>query len=344
MPTFENFNPDDTGIANGNYFGFPFTTDQSQLVLLSSPWDVTVSYGEGTASAPEAIIAASTQVEIYDPHAPNAWQKGIATIPCDPWIETTAQAMRQMATQVIEHAEIGGDPNDSHIQELLSQINQASTSLNERTYNAAREWLQKGKQVALIGGDHSTPLGLIRAVAEHHGKIGILHIDAHADLRVAYEGFEYSHASIMYNALKIEGVEKLVQVAIRDFSLDEKERAEADDRVVQMSDFDLKSRAFEGVSWCEQCHQIISHLPQNVHVSFDIDGLSPDNCPNTGTPVPGGLSYQEAIYLLVELTKSGRKIVGFDLTEVGVSPDEQQEWDANVGSRILYKLCNLTLL
>ena len=78
-------------------------------------------------------------------------------------------------------------------------------------------FLKDGKLVGLLGGDHSTPLGFIRALSERYDRFGILQIDAHADLRKAYEGFTYSHASIMYNALKIPAVHRLVQVGIRDF-------------------------------------------------------------------------------------------------------------------------------
>jgi agmatinase len=110
-------------------------------------------------------------------------------------------------------------------------------------------------------------------------------------------------------------------------------------KVVPFTDFEIAEEKFQGMTWHEQCEQIIEQLPSNVYISFDIDGLTPDNCPTTGTPVPGGLSYQEAIYLLKLVAESGRKIVGFDLVEV--APAEEGEWDANVGARLLYKLCNL---
>jgi agmatinase len=82
----------------------------------------------------------------------------------------------------------------------------------------------------------------------------------------------------------------------------------------------------------------VNQLPQNVFISFDIDGLNPKLCPHTGTPVHGGFEVQEIYYLFKKVVQSGRKIIGFDLNEVGVSHDE---WDENVGARILYKLCNI---
>lgn len=72
------------------------------------------------------------------------------------------------------------------------------------------------KLQGLVGGEHSTPLGFIRVLSEIHNEFGILHIDAHADLRHAYEGFTYSHASIMYNALQYPQITRLVSVGLRD--------------------------------------------------------------------------------------------------------------------------------
>lgn len=341
------FCPDDVGVANGNYFGLPFPVSESRLVLLSAPWDVTVSYNGGTAAGPEAIIAASTQVELRDAHYAEGWRHGIATLEADPWIAPASERLRKVAEKVIRHLENGGSVTDGEISAPLAEVNAGSERLNEIIYTQAASALAEGRIAALVGGDHSTPLGLMRAVADSLAargeEFGILHIDAHADLREAYEGFTCSHASIMYNALQLPQVAKLVQVGIRDYCDAEAELAEkSQGRIVQYDDYTLARNAFEGLDWGMQCAGIIEHLPENVYVSFDIDGLSPDNCPGTGTPVPGGLSYREAVYLLAKLVDSGRRIVGFDLTEV--SPAENDgEWNANVGARLLYKLCNLTL-
>ena len=200
--------------------------------------------------------------------------------------------------------------------------------------------MANGKKVGLIGGDHSTPLGFFKAIAEVHGEFGILQIDAHMDLRKAYEGFNYSHASIMFNALnEIPQIKKLVQVGIRDYCDEELEYMEkSDGRVVTFFDKDIKERQYEGDTWRAITDDIIDTLPQNVFISFDIDGLNPKLCPHTGTPVQGGFEVQEIYFLFKNILKSGRKIIGFDLNEVGVSHDE---WDENVGARVLYRLCNL---
>ena len=194
------------------------------------------------------------------------------------------------------------------------------------------------KLVGILGGDHSTALGLIKALSETNNQFGILQIDAHADLRESYEGFEYSHASVMSNALKYSSVTKLVSVGVRDVCEQEMEMIfNSDSRIVGYFDELLKSKAFNGITWDKICTDIVNELPKKVYLSFDIDGLSPEFCPNTGTPVPGGLSYDQAVYLIKKVVTSGRTIIGFDLTEVGVS---KSDMNTNIGARILYHLCN----
>lgn len=350
------FNPNNPGVGNGTYFGLPFGVEESALVLLSAPWEVTTSYGGGTAQGPDAILEASLQVDLYDVHHPGGWEKGIGTIEIDDtWMNRNTR-LREEARKVILHLEAGGDPCEEYVQRKLRRVNEAGGQLNEYVYQQAAHWLSRGKKVGLVGGDHSVPLGLIRAVAERYPGVGVLHLDAHADLRDAYEGFTFSHASIMYNVLQqIPAVSALVQVGIRDFCDDELALAQAEARVSQFTDHDLSARRFEGTSWHTLCMQIVERLPQQVYVSFDIDALTPENCPHTGTPVPGGLTFPQAVYLLYQVVVSGREVVGFDLCEVAPAPlpittplsvsvPQPNTWDANVGARILYKLCNLTLL
>ena len=338
----KDFDPNGTGIDNGNYFGLPFAPEESRLVLLSVPWDVTASYGEGTAYAPDAIIGASTQLDLYDPVNPGAWRRGIGTIPIDYSIQEGSALMREEAKKVMRHLESGKSLGDAVNNKRLELVNERSAQLNDKVYDAAHRWLEQGRIVGLVGGDHSTPFGLIYALGEQEGPISIFHIDAHADLRPAYEGFVNSHASIMYNVItKAPGIEKLVQVGVRDQCDCEAELAAAHERIDQIDDYTIASNAFRGMTWDEQCEDIVKRLGDKVYVSFDIDGLSPDNSPHTGTPVPGGLSFNQAVYLIDKIARSGRRIVGFDLCEV--SPSAGNEWDANVGARVLYKLCNLTL-
>jgi Arginase/agmatinase/formimionoglutamate hydrolase, arginase family len=194
--------------------------------------------------------------------------------------------------------------------------------------------------VALLGGDHSISLGFFKAMAQQHGDFGILQVDAHCDLRESYEFFTYSHASVMYNALtEIPQLTRLVQVGVRDYCQEEWEYiCNSNYRVITYFDRDIKDRLYEGQPWRQIVDEIVSHLPDKVLLSFDIDGLDPKLCPNTGTPVMGGFDFEQIYYLLKKVVQSGRRLIGFDLCEIGV---DEQEWDANVGSHILWKLCNL---
>lgn len=338
----EDFDPNNYSIPNGNYFALPHTIEDSALVLLSVPWDVTTSYGGGTSLAPDAIIDASAQVDLYDYHCNDNYAKGIATLPIEENILESSDLLRKDAKKIINMLSEGASIKSDSITKKLAKINKSSAEINEYVYNTSKKWLDKGKLIGLIGGDHSTPLGLYRAISEKYDNLGILHIDAHADLRKEYEGFTYSHASIMYNMLnEAKAISKLVQVGIRDYCQDELKIINNNSKIETFFDMNLSERKFNGENWNSICQEIVEKLPQNVHISFDIDGLSPDHCPSTGTPVPGGLTFNEAIHLINTLSKSGRQIIGFDLTEV--TPGETDEWDANVGARILYKLSSFTL-
>jgi agmatinase len=307
--------------------------------LVPVPWDVTVSFGEGTASGPQAILEASVQLDLYDPDVQDAWKLGIYMEPVDQEFIERKQSLRVKAAAYIDFIEKGGSASeDRSMQQLLDEVNVGCDEMNKWVYTKTRKIIEAGKTVGLVGGDHSVPLGYLQALGEKYESFGVLHIDAHMDLRNSYEGFTWSHASIFYNALQQQQISKLVQVSIRDFCDEEMEVVQEESKRIKVfTDFDLKENSFKGVNWNEQCGKIIEELPQLVYVSFDMDGLDPKLCPHTGTPVPGGLEFQEAIFLLKKLAESGRKIIGFDVCETGNHP-----WDANVGARIIYKLSNLS--
>ncbi|MBD0332461.1 MAG: arginase family protein, partial [Chitinophagaceae bacterium] len=220
------------------------------------------------------------------------------------------------------------------------EVNEGSNYLNNWVYQETKDLLERDKLVGLVGGDHSTALGFLKALAEKHGTFGVLQIDAHCDLRESYEGFIYSHASIMYNALKeITALTKLVQIGIRDFSQGEYEFIQRNKkRIKTFFDKDIRVRLYEGDSFKKITDEIIKQLPDKVYISFDIDGLDPKLCPNTGTPVQGGFETEQVFYIFNKIIKAGKTLIGFDLSEVSVS---ENCWDANVAARILFKLCNL---
>jgi agmatinase len=304
--------------------------------VIPVPWEVTVSYGTGTASAPAAVLAASSQVDLENETYPDAWKRGIAMAPEPPDVRRLNDTTRPKALDVIDTKENAGAS--------LVEVNRACDTMVAKVRADAAELLDRGKRVAVLGGDHSVALGLMQALAERHNELGILHIDAHCDLRDAYEGFRHSHASIMRNALGLSGLSKLIQVGVRDYCEEELGVIQASGGVVRLfSDHALARRRFDGETWSRTVDDIVRELPENVYVSFDVDGLDPSLCPGTGTPVPGGLAYEQALFLVERLTATKRTIIGFDLCEVSPSGERGSEWDANVGARLLYRLSSATL-
>ncbi len=334
----QTFDPSGVGLDNGNLYGLPFDYDSAGIIIFGVPWEVTVSYHEGTADGPGAVLKASPQLDLYDLDNPDGWQQGIYMPPMPDWIRQSSDAGRREASRVIQAMEqgvaIAGNPD---LKAALAQVNRAGEQLNTWLRTETHRALGLGKRVGVIGGDHSVPLGAIQALAQQYPNFGILHIDAHADLRDAYQGFPYSHASIMTNVLGLPQVSRLVQVGIRDISHGEVAKINASQgRIVTHYDPVLKQRRYQGKSWQALCEEIITLLPALVYLSFDVDGLDPKLCPGTGTPVPGGLELEEVFCLVRSLIASGRTLIGFDVSEVGAG-----DWDGNVVARAVYKLCNL---
>jgi agmatinase len=341
MVDLSKFDPNSAGNPNNNVFGLPFSEEEARLVILPVPWEVTVSFGSGTARSAEQIMKASLQVDLFDPDMPDGWKQGFYLREADRKILLKSDYLRKEAELYIDYISKGDAvENNQFMCKTMKEVNEGGYFLNNWVYQQTKNLLDRNKLVGLLGGDHSTPLGFMKAIAEKHGEFGILQIDAHCDLREAYEGFVYSHASIMYNALtEIPYVQKLVQVGIRDYSAGEHEFIlENEHRVRTYFEREIRERRFDGESFKKISEEIIDQLPDQVYISFDIDGLDPKLCPNTGTPVPGGFQTEEVYYIFKQIIKAGKKIVGFDLSEVSTS---ENGWDANVGARVLFKLCNL---
>ena len=341
MSDLSHFDPNSVGNPSNNIFGLPFSEEDARLVILPIPWEVTVSYGAGTSRAAEQVYKASKQVDIFDTDGHQGWKQGFFMKPVDKRILLKSDYLRKEAELYIDYISKGEDiQKNKFMCKSLKEINEGSLLLNEWVYDQTRELLNQDKLVGILGGDHSTPMGFMKALAEKHGDFGILQIDAHCDLRKSYEYFTYSHASIMYNALQeIPAIHKLVQVGVRDYCEEEWDLiCNSNHRIVTYFDKAIKERQFEGERWKAIVTEIIEHLPEKVYLSFDIDGLDRKFCPNTGTPVPGGLEMEEVLYLVKKISESGRKLIGFDLVEISSG---QTDWDANVGARILWRLCNL---
>jgi agmatinase len=341
MTDLSQFDVNAVGNPNNNIFSLPFPEEDARLVIVPIPWEVTVSYTAGTARAPEHILNASLQVDIFDPDYKDVWKQGFYMRPCDKKVLLKSDYLRKEAELYINYISQGEIVADNKFMcKTLKEINEGSNFLNAWVYEQTKDLLDQGKLVGLLGGDHSTPLGFYKAIAEKYDNFGILQIDAHCDLRKCYEGFKYSHASVMYNTLEeIPQLKKLVQVGVRDFCDEEfNYMVSSKQRIITYFDKDIKERQYEGQTWKAITDEIVNHLPQNVYISFDIDGLDPKLCPHTGTPVQGGFETEQIFYLFKKVLQSGRKLIGFDLVEVGIS---RNEWDENVGARCLFKLCNM---
>jgi agmatinase len=333
------FDPDAAAGAASGIYGLPFTPDEARVVVIPVPFEATTSYGGGTSDGPAAVFEASKQVDLFDRETGKPYEAGIAMLDIPKTIVDWNTKAKEIAKPVIEN----GGVVDADTGKAAASVNQISEKVNDWVYEQTRALLIAGKMPVVLGGDHSAPFGAILAYAETHPNLGILHLDAHADLRDAYEGFTWSHASIFHNVItKIGGVDRLVQVGVRDLSNAESAMIESSQgRIVTFFDSDLAARKEEGATWAEIADEIVGALPHDVYLSWDIDGLDPTLCPSTGTPVPGGLSWNEAIGMLRAIRRAGKRIVGLDLCEV--SPGAS-EWDANVGARLLYKMIGFALL
>lgn len=335
------FDPSAPGLRNGRFGGLPTPADEAEVVLVPVPWDVTVSSGDGTRDGPRAILDASPQLEFLDPVDGTSWTS-LAMLPIPADLHESGFLLRQRAAEVIDWLETGADPSRAVPMEALRDaVNVGCAEMNAAVEAWCAPWIARGRTVGVVGGDHSTPLGLYRALSKAHGPFGVLHVDAHCDLRPAYEGFTFSHASILRNAFDEGHVARLVQVGVRDYCADEWAFVRESGGRIQSHDArTLARRAAAGESWEAVVRGIVATLPREVVVTFDIDGLEPWQCPHTGTPVPGGLEYEACFLLIEELVASGRTILGFDVTEVAPGP-EGGGIDAAVGARAVFRLACL---
>ncbi|PIT98758.1 MAG: agmatinase [Bdellovibrionales bacterium CG10_big_fil_rev_8_21_14_0_10_45_34] len=333
---------DDAAIHNGQLFGLDVGFSEAEVVVLPVPWDVTTSYRSGAASGPDAVIEASYQVDLYSEWVKDAGNLRLHTLDVPLQIKNKSSELRLQVEKYLE-AITRGEQETKDFKTIVENVNLESGKLNQWVKKEVENIVSSGKIPFLLGGDHSVPFGAVEAMSEAVKEFSILHLDAHADLRKSYEGFEHSHASIMYNILShAPSVKRIVQFGIRDYSSTEREMIASESRLKVFFDDDIQKRLFEGETWASIVDEIIEALPtENVYLSFDIDGLDPSLCPTTGTPVPGGISYSQLKYLLFRLGKSKKKIIGGDLVEVAPRFREdlqKDQWDGNVGARVLFMM------
>lgn len=265
--------------------------DDAKFIVIPMPLERTVSYGSGTCNGPDAILEASDQLERL------CFNK-----------ETCAQGI--FTEQPVE------------CEGALTDVMQR---LGERTSLAVSE----GRIPVTLGGEHSLSYGAVMGVKQAlSAPIGIVQIDAHADLRKAYQDEKHSHASVM-QLLVEEGVQ-LAQFGVRALCQEEVDRR-LEKHVFYIDAEELVTKSIHEIS-------LPDDFPENVYISYDVDGLDPSEMPATGTPVPGGLSYFQSIHIVKSALK-GRKLVGLDVVEL--APIKNMDGWNFTAAQIVYSLMSL---
>ncbi|MFT5287302.1 MAG: agmatinase [Planctomycetota bacterium] len=330
--------PNAAAASASGLYGLSSEPENAQFHVFGVPFEATTSFRMGTARGPAAILRASHQVELFDLEFGRPYEAGIAWMGEVEKIAVSNAQAAELARSIREMREAGED-NSDELQSKLDQVNEFGAKLNNRIHKLTSITLGLGKTPVFVGGDHSIPFGAWKAAAEAHPGLGLLQFDAHADLREAYEGFTWSHASVMNNALReIDGITRVVQVGVRDICDEELSLIAAyEDRIRTLFDRDWVSA---GDQQRELARDHIAALPNHFWITFDIDGLEPMLCPNTGTPVPGGLDWHGIGIWLSEIAKSGKRVIGIDLVEVapGNTRPVGSGWDEIIAARLLYRL------
>ena len=268
------------------------------VVILPVPFEMTTSWGEGTEKGPAACIEASSQVELYDPLLPD-------DLPCGLDIHT---------------AEAWG----SEAGTLLEQLDSI------RDY--AAKWLDGGQFPGVLGGEHGILPPLMQAASNHPeiegdlNSLTLVQVDAHADLRDNLGGERFSHGTAVRRALDA-GVGKVVQIGTRALSREEAAFAEDDGRVETWFARDFMGVCDGQAGWAALMDRIDS-IEGPVWLTFDVDGLDGSLVPDTGTPVPGGLSHWGAIEIIERLFTSGARVIGADVNEIVPGEDRLTQFNA----------------
>ena len=266
----------DEQFAEGNFLGLPDTTGPADVIIASIPYELTTSYGQGTAEGPAACIIASAQVELYDILLEEELPAGKVIRTAEPW-----------------------DGEGATLQEQLDGIGQY-----------ASKHYQSGAFPIFLGGEHGILPGLLRGCPE---KVTLIQIDAHADLRDELDGEPYSHACAIARSLD-EGALGVHQVGIRAYCRQEANRIENDHRIHTWFARDIMSPCTGSKAWSRWLESI-KNIDGPVHLTVDIDGLDGALVPATGTPVPGGLTFWHAVET-IETVFANCQVISADVNEI----------------------------
>lgn len=263
--------------------------ESAAYVLLSVPYDGTSTFVKGADKGPQAILDASDSLELYD-------------------IQYDIDASK------------AGVYTDHHDYDLSTP-----EAMVKSVYGRVSHFLDMGKRVAMVGGEHSVSVGAIRAMSERFPDLTVLQIDAHADLRDEYHGSPYNHACVMRRAQECA---RVVQVGIR--SVCEEEQC----NIVPENIF-YAHNIVGRTGWEDE---VLERLTGNVYISFDLDGLDPSILPATGTPLPGGLQWYPTLNLLEKVFRA-RRVVGFDVVEL--CPQEGNVVSDVLAASLVYKMMGM---
>ena len=300
------YNPNSTSVESNGIFGLPHSVDEAKVVLMPVPWEATVTYKTGTSLGPHLIRQYSHQLDIYHPDFPDLWHAGIAEISEDEKLRQLNQRTQRLAQKVIEGIEKGED--ERQYSQIIDQVNTNCQLMVDTVKHQVEEPVRNNKIVGLIGGDHSISLGLIQTLHKQYPKFTVLQIDAHLDLRVAYQSFTYSHASIMTNVLNLCPGIQIIPVGARDMSPDERLIADQSKRLIPFYQSDIQEKLANGIHWQSICDEIVDQSDSHVYVTLDMDGCDIGTSVGTGTPVPGGCSVNH-IYCLLKTISLTKKII-----------------------------------
>lgn len=268
------------------------------IVFLPIPFEMTTSWGEGTENGPIACISASSQVELYDPLLPEELPCGMNMHTAEAWSSDAGTLMEQ-----------------------LDSI---------RDY--AIEWLDGMQFPIFLGGEHGILPPLMQAAAEHPSlggdlsRLTLIQIDAHADLRDQLGGERFSHGTAVRRSLDA-GVGKVVQIGTRALSREEAEFSQNDERVETWYARDFMGVCDGQAGWAA-LKERIARIEGPVWLTFDVDGLDGSLVPDTGTPVPGGLSHWAAVEIIEGLFASSAEVIGADVNEIVPGEDRLTQFNA----------------
>jgi N1-aminopropylagmatine ureohydrolase len=279
--------------ANFASLGDEFSSfERSRVVILPVPYDSTVTARAGARDGPRAIIEASADMELYDVGLGiESHRHGIHTLP--------------------ELAPHTGSPE----------------AMCARIEDVAGEFIDAGKFVVTLGGEHTVAAGAVRAQAKRTPGLSVLALDAHSDMRDEYLDSKYNHACTLRRANEAA---RVTQVGLRSASFEDAQFVSAEG-LAFYSPAAMRETGAEAV---------ISNLTDDVYVTIDLDCFDPSEMSAVGTPEPGGLHWDEVSDLLLALSRS-RRIVGFDVTEL--SPSLGPRSCAQLAAKLTYRLIGLAL-